>query len=103
MQANWSIVLNIILLTGVVIAIFRILRTRKKTEYQRVGAPSLGPQPMGETVQHDDIIAVRKLNIEPEDDIVDEAPDVPDVSDAQNELPPSFSTPPLMMFLLAKA
>lgn len=64
MQVNWSIILNVVLLAGVMVAIFRVLRTRKKLAYTQTHAPSLGAQPAVNVPQGDDIIAVRKLNVE---------------------------------------
>lgn len=64
MQVNWSIILNVVLLAGVMVAIFRVLRTRKKLAYTQTSAPSLGAEPPVNATQGDDIIAVRKLNVE---------------------------------------
>lgn len=59
MQANWSLILNVLLLIVVVVAIGRLMKARrqslKTTSYQ----PSLGPV---ESKSFDDIIAVRKVN-----------------------------------------
>ncbi|MDP3562713.1 MAG: cell division protein ZipA C-terminal FtsZ-binding domain-containing protein [Legionellaceae bacterium] len=63
MQGNWSFILNIVLLVGVIIAIARVLRTRKKVAQAFVRSPSLGQ--VDTATSSDDIIAVRKLNEEP--------------------------------------
>ena len=63
MQANWSLVLNILLLVGVVVAIGRMMKERRKNTYVPPTAPSMGsvdPNPK----TYDDIIAVRKVNPE---------------------------------------
>lgn len=68
MQANWSLILNVLLLTGVVIALVRMLRTRKASaEVPQGAAPTQQPSVLGAT-EHpvlDDVIAVRKINREP--------------------------------------
>jgi cell division protein ZipA len=58
MQANWSLVLNVLLLIGVVVAIGRMMKARRQklnlVNYQpSIGQPVNAPQ--------DDIIAVRKV------------------------------------------
>lgn len=69
MQANWNLILNVLLLVGVVVAIGRMMKARRR---------SLAPknyQPVLETMdnkQFDDIIAVRKINIDlPKDNVED--------------------------------
>jgi cell division protein ZipA len=61
MQANWSLILNVLLLTGVLIAIIRMLRTKRTVE-----APARAQQPsVGKNFDKmDDVIAVRKVNRE---------------------------------------
>lgn len=60
MQANWSLILNILLLIGVVFAIARMMRARRQhskwVNHQSISTA----QPMA--VPQDDIIAVRKVN-----------------------------------------
>ncbi len=108
MQANWSLILNVLLLIGVVIAIGRLMKSRRQnakiTHYQ----PTLAPI---DDKQFDDIIAVRKINYaatssydEIREPLKEESflsPSEPLKKDAQsshfNEKGPS-----LMMFLLAK-
>lgn len=59
MQVNWSLILNILLLVGVVIAIVRTLKTRQKPVPQMPKQPSIGVQ--DKPKQEEDIIAVRKV------------------------------------------
>lgn len=116
MQANWSIILNVVLLTGVMIAIFRVVRGRKKPIYTPARAPSLGAQSVVEAPQSDDIIAVRKLNVEiqatePRTDtknaftrpVTNAAPPVETSKILNSQVSASLNTSPIMMFLLAKA
>lgn len=61
MQANWSLILNVLLLTGVVIAIIRMLRTKRAVDVPaRAQQPSVGKN----FDKMDDVIAVRKVNRE---------------------------------------
>ncbi len=60
MQANWSLILNVLLLTGVVVAIVRILKTRRQTDVPVRVQPSVGMQ----VEKMDEVIAVRKINRE---------------------------------------
>ena len=60
MQANWSLVLNVLLLIGVIIAISRMMKARRQNLNIANYQPSIGPS---EEVL-DDIIAVRKINRE---------------------------------------
>ena len=61
MQANWSLVLNVLLLIGVIIAIGRMIKARRQNIKMINYQPSIG-QP--DKTVHDDIIAVRKINQE---------------------------------------
>lgn len=61
MQANWSLILNVLLLTGVVVAIVRILKTRRQTDVSVRTQPSVGMH----VEKIDEVIAVRKINREP--------------------------------------
>lgn len=127
MQMNWSIILNVVLLIGVLFAIVSVLRSRKKLNDSEARSSSLGAQrPSVEPIQHDDIIAVRKLNVESprlysDEQVVDEA--LIDTSDEKavelesdmyvaphrdvieeknaSSIRPDSSLP-IMMFLLAK-
>ena len=62
MQINWSLVLNVLLLIGVIIVIGRMMKARRQNINAVKYQPSVG-QPMN-TNHHDDIIAVRKINRE---------------------------------------
>lgn len=59
MQANWSLILNVLLLVGVVVAIGRLMKARRQSLSPASYQPSLGQT---ENKQFDDIIAVRKVN-----------------------------------------
>ena len=61
MQANWSLVLNAILLVGVIVAIGHTLKTKRK-ETQSEKVPILVAEIASPP---DDIISVRKINVEP--------------------------------------
>lgn len=77
MQANWSLVLNVLLLIGVIIAIGRMMKARRQNLSVDAYQPSIG-QPVN--THQDDIIAVRKIN--PEVKVVQPAiqPVIPPVS-----------------------
>jgi cell division protein ZipA len=75
MQANWSLILNVLLLIGVITAIGRLMKTRKQSIRSDRYQPVLGKvenSPYDTRPFNDDIIAVRKVNsddpvsIEPE-------------------------------------
>ena len=59
MQANWSLVLNVLLLVGVVIAIGRVMKERRKNRQTAPVPPFVGHV---EKTNYDDIISVRKVN-----------------------------------------
>ncbi|KTD52355.1 cell division protein ZipA [Legionella quinlivanii] len=66
MQANWSLILNVVLLIGVVIAIGRLMKARRQsfsTAVNQQAKPTLGAA-AAENRSFDDIIAVRKLTQE---------------------------------------
>lgn len=69
MQANWSLILNVLLLIGVVVAIGRLMKARRQDfSAATAPAPTLGA---AENKAFDDIIAVRKLprDYAPDDDL----------------------------------
>lgn len=71
MQANWSLILNVLLLIGVIATIGRLMRARKQSLSPDRFQPSLGQvenSPYDAQPYNDDIIAVRKVSvdIEPE-------------------------------------
>ncbi len=61
MQANWSLVLNVLLLVGVVVAIGRMMKERRKNTHVVPQQPSVGQVA---NTAYDDIIAVRKVQRE---------------------------------------
>lgn len=70
MPANWSLILNILLLIGVIIAIGRLMKARRESlnfERYQPNAAKLSNSPYDCQPLHDDIIAVRKV---PADDEV---------------------------------
>lgn len=69
MQANWSLILNVLLLIGVIVAIGRLMKTRRQSLSPERYQPSLGSaekSPYEAPTYNDDIIAVRKVNRETE-------------------------------------
>lgn len=109
MQANWSLILNVLLLVGVVAFIFHLMKAKKKESIKGFKAPPLAP--MTPTMGCDDIIAVRKILSEeellldseppsspPKAPCVDTSPFVEKQEAASNQ----DAGPSLMMFLLAK-
>lgn len=112
MQANWSLGLNILLLIGVIVAISRMIKSRRQNLDIVDYPPSIGGTP---TISNqDDIIAVRKVNL---DSIIEEpvvqpilrptpqVSPIPSVKPAQEDKAPSSSSDSassVMMFLLAK-
>lgn len=72
MQANWSLILNVLLLIGVIVAISRLMRARKLSLNPEGYQPSLdqAEKKVVETPSfNDDIIAVRKVNREDLNDL----------------------------------
>ncbi len=60
MQANWSLVLNVLLLIGVIVAIGRMMKAKRgQAETKIPKTPSIGQPENGNS---DDIVAVRKIN-----------------------------------------
>lgn len=62
MQANWSLILNVLLLIGVVVAIGRLMKARRQNLNHTAYQPSLGQAT--EAKPFDDIIAVRKVSLD---------------------------------------
>ncbi|MBA2650894.1 MAG: cell division protein ZipA [Tatlockia sp.] len=109
MQTNWSLIINVLLLVGVVIAIGRLMKARRLSLKPESPPPALGQT---ENQFFDDIIAVRKVNFDFENEtppqeniVIKTAPSKPpmqakpqtearEVSDNKGKT--------LMMFLLAK-
>ncbi len=106
-MTNWSLMLNVLLLIGVVVAILRMMRTKNQEKIRRRRRYPV--EPRGPEVQQDDIIAVRKLNVEkpPAEAPVITDTQVPASAPAPESAPEPVLEKPakpvsLMMFLLAK-
>lgn len=118
MQANWSLVLNVLLLIGVFIAIGRMMKARRKNLNSVNYKPSIGNP---DNAHYDDIIAVRKINMElgveqqsvaptiqpirPTSPVTKPLPAIPSVNVFKEERISAVREEPvssLMMFLLAK-
>ncbi|KTD05958.1 cell division protein [Legionella gratiana] len=66
MQANWSLILNVLLLISVIVAIWRLMKARKQSLSPERYQPNLGISEKNAAGAHnysDDIIAVRKVNV----------------------------------------
>jgi cell division protein ZipA len=63
MQANWSLILNVLLLIIVIVAISRMMKARRQVSELSPRQPSFGQPPVS---SFDDIIAVRKVTREVE-------------------------------------
>jgi len=111
MRANWSLILNVLLLVGVIIAIGRMMKERRRNNAPAVPQrPSVG---YGEKENSDDIIAVRKISREVtvgqptlqstrQSDI---RPTIPARSPSLGNVKPILddrASLPIMIFLLAK-
>lgn len=129
MQANWSLILNVLLLIGVIIAIGRLMKARKQSLSPDRYQPSMGKvenSSYDAQPYNDDIIAVRKVNrdISPKPEtesepelqlfvkkvppkshqpklLPDDEPEV-ELREEREEESVSETPPTLMMFLLAK-
>jgi cell division protein ZipA len=121
MQANWSLLLNILLLIVIIVAISRMMKARRQDNKAVNTSPSLG-QGHSESSNYDDIIAVRKINREkveeetvlkpslspsfqPKIHVFEEpsSPPVQESKPAIEEVAPKKSqSTSLMVFLLAK-
>lgn len=65
MQANWSLILNVLLLIGVIVAIGRLMKARKQglsSERYPSSVSKAENSPYDAQPYHDDIISVRKVN-----------------------------------------
>jgi cell division protein ZipA len=113
MQANWSLVLNVLLLLGVIIAIRRVIKTKRQYKDSLLNQPPLGNV---ESKPFDDIIAVRKVSadvdeVSVEDDLPNLAISPNNVSTIKKETVESISSipvkkdisKPIILFLQAKA
>lgn len=69
MKANWNLILNVLLLVGVVITIGRVMKARRRSFSPVIHQPALEPV---DNKAFDDIIAVRKINIDLPDEFEEE-------------------------------
>lgn len=104
MQANFSLILNVILLIGVVIAIGRLIKLRRRHDSVPTYQP---PLVKSEYQSFDDIIAVRKISapiLHEEDPALEKIshPEPSHSNDNREEAFASDSVAPVMMFLLSK-
>ncbi|MFC3908982.1 cell division protein ZipA C-terminal FtsZ-binding domain-containing protein [Legionella dresdenensis] len=83
MQANWSLILNVLLLIGVIAAIGRLMKARR----QSLNLPVTAQPSLGADKQFDDIIAVRKIS---QDDTLDNDDDFPVIETAAEKRPRVF-------------
>lgn len=112
MQANWSLILNVLLLIGVVISIGRLMKARRQNFNVLNSQPALGKV---EVKHFDDIISIRKVS--PDFSAPESAPDEPVVETVATAKPvinaaidektqepaeQNETGQSLMMFLLAK-
>jgi cell division protein ZipA len=97
MQANWSFILNVLLLIGVFIAIAHMMRGNR----QRDAKPSKSRQPSIGAKDDDDIVAIRKISTE-EVEADKRAPKIGSVEPTQETKPLEPGADSVMMFLLAK-
>lgn len=111
MQANWSLILNVVLLLGVLVTIGLLMKTRKQNLNQGQSQPerASSTQTPYETLYNDDIIAVRKV----ESDYEPSKPQLPKSKPLSPQLrlkeelsstiePSTPQASSLMLFLLAK-
>lgn len=113
MKANWSLVLNIVLFFGVIIAIARLVRLRNKVSIQsrKFDTPNIFEGNEGS----DDIISVRKLADDEDDDLSeyniklstvssDDPAEIETLDETSKSKPESAPDPNnmLMIFLVAK-
>lgn len=102
MLENWSVILNVLLLMGVMIAIARTVKSRRDVLQSNDRSPSVGLDPM----PCDDIIAVRRVS----SDLPTDAPTLSAVKKSTMERPSVHQKPILaeaspssvLIFLLAK-
>jgi cell division protein ZipA len=97
-MTNWSVMLNVLLLAGVVFAIVRMIKVKRRTSAPRPRRfePALNQNAAPEFA--DDIIAVRKIESEPDA----QSEITSDIKSAENKQVKSVSPKLLVLFLLAK-
>ena len=96
-MTNWSVMLNVFLLAGVVFAIIRMIKIKRQASRPRRFEPALSRE---DTVDFsDDIIAVRKIDVKPDaqSEIVSEK-----VKTSETKSVNTASPANLVVFLLAK-
>lgn len=108
MQANWSLILNMLLLIGVIVAIIRVFKMRR----QATNIPFMSSPPQVEDNKYfDDIIAVRKVTPDliednmPSAKLVSIKPSLEQVSKPQasdNNSKTKIANQTLMLFLQAQ-
>ncbi|WP_133130421.1 cell division protein ZipA C-terminal FtsZ-binding domain-containing protein [Legionella yabuuchiae] len=99
MQANWSLIVNILLLVGVFIAIGQMMRVRHKNTREKMRQPSIGPE-LGQ--EQDDIIAIRKISSHEVEDTQSKSHPKVSPSKQSNRVVIEPNVESLMLFLLAK-
>jgi len=99
-MTNWSVMLNVFLLAGVVFAIVRMIKMKRRSSAPRPRRfePALNQHAAPEFA--DDIIAVRKIESEPEPDAQPEI--TSDIKSTENKHVKPSSPKLLVLFLLAK-
>lgn len=118
MQANWSLILNVLLLVGVVVAIGRMMKERRRNNAPVIPQrPSVGLSEktvgLSEKEPSDDILSVRKINSEISTSPIvlgatkqsEIKPVIPKPESSLGEAKPQLSgntRSPVMLFLLAK-
>lgn len=116
-MGSWSIILNVLLLVGVLIAVVRSMLSRRASIQPLSGQPSVGrgASRQSEPDHYDDIISVRKVSpsvSEPSVPMISSVPepeviqpwvqvDTVDTVDSIDDIDPGES-PTIMLFLLAK-
>lgn len=96
MQGNWSLILNILLLIGVIFAIARMIKARRQAFVTENHQPSLGK----DHDDHDDIISVRKLSAATSEEPKIQKTEPENSKASETEQKNQVET--LMMFILAK-
>jgi cell division protein ZipA len=103
MVGNWSIILNVLLLIGVMIAIGRTIYSKREKERTQYTPPLVG---QFDSMPCDDIIAVRKVNRDVSIEPPTISPSVSTFAEERNPIRPQEANQDavssLMFFLLAK-
>ena len=99
MQGNWSLILNILLLIGVIFAITRMIRVRRQTLVTENHRPSVGQV---HDDHYDDIISVRKVGVAPSEEPKIQVTESEVHQESKPEPEQKKHSETLMMFILAK-